>query len=396
VSGERKHGAPAVPVGIRSSAYLPELESLRGIAVMLVVAFHTDAFVRFGQRPPSLSPLMGFVRAGHTGVDLFFLLSGFLLSGPFLGPKAVDLRAYFARRALRILPLYWTAVVVATVLTAAQVRDLLHAIPYLVFLNSFPDTYTPMNPYSGVWWSLATEVQFYFLLPLLPLVVRSPSGRRIGALLLVLYALAYVAVVFQFVNLGSVNGYLALMCSVFGRGPLFLWGILAAAIHRRHGGALTRWLARVPLLRNGGADVILVAILVAMAFFYRWLVDLGDPNIQGMYQPWHIANGALWAAVVLILLVAPLRLKPLFSNAMLGGLGVLSYSIYMIHAPFMLRWVVGLGAIGWSPRTGAIVAALASACVALSALSYRVIERPFLVRKARAEEPRVAAGEAAA
>ena len=100
--------------------------------------------------------------------------------------------------------------------------------------------------------------------------------------------------------------------------------------------------------------------------------------------------------MVLILLVAPLRLKPLFSNAVLGELGVLSYSIYIIHAPFMLGSIIRLGAIGWSPRTGAIVAALASACVALSALSYRLIERPFLVRKARVEEPRVAAGEAAA
>ena len=65
MSGEGKHRAPAVPVGIRSTAYLPELESLPGIAVMLVVAFHTDALVRFGHRPPSLSPLMGFVRAGQ-------------------------------------------------------------------------------------------------------------------------------------------------------------------------------------------------------------------------------------------------------------------------------------------------------------------------------------------
>src|SRR5207249_7612847 len=128
-------------VGIRrSTRYCPEVESLRGLAILLVFALHFDGLV---QPPPGragtvVSPALAFVAAGHTGVNLFFILSGFLLSLPFLGEaagsKSVGRREYLARRALRILPLYWTGVVVGTLLTMQQASDLGHGVPYLFFL----------------------------------------------------------------------------------------------------------------------------------------------------------------------------------------------------------------------------------------------------------------------
>ena len=95
-------GPAAVPAGIRRSArYLPELESLRGVAILLVYAFHTNAYVQVFQ-PRETSLWYAFVLAGHTGVDLFFVLSAFLLSLPFLreaaGGRRVDRRRFFARR----------------------------------------------------------------------------------------------------------------------------------------------------------------------------------------------------------------------------------------------------------------------------------------------------------
>src|SRR5262249_43687782 len=83
-------GAPAQLVGLRrSSAFIPELESVRGIAVLLVFTFHVDSFARFPYSVVQSTPLsLAFVRAGFTGVDLFFVLSGFLLSLPFLADAA--------------------------------------------------------------------------------------------------------------------------------------------------------------------------------------------------------------------------------------------------------------------------------------------------------------------
>ena len=103
------------PVGVAiATHYLPELESLRGLAMLLVFLFHLDSIVRGPSRPAShatVSPLLAYIQAGHSGVNLFFVLSAFLLSLPFLsqaaGGRVVSVRRYAGRRALRILPLYY-------------------------------------------------------------------------------------------------------------------------------------------------------------------------------------------------------------------------------------------------------------------------------------------------
>src|SRR5437773_1497040 len=77
---------------------------------------------------------------------------------------------------------------------ATRAADLLLGIPFLLFLNSLPGFYTSkLYPYSNTWWSLVTEVQFYLLLPLLPLSLRPGTGRRTGAVLLLAYATTYGA-----------------------------------------------------------------------------------------------------------------------------------------------------------------------------------------------------------
>ncbi|TMA82728.1 MAG: hypothetical protein E6J72_01985, partial [Deltaproteobacteria bacterium] len=121
-----------------------------------------------------LSTWRALMLGGHTGVSLFFILSGFQLSRPFLaeigGGRRVDLAGFARRRLGRIMPLYAVAVVTITIAAAARPADLLHGVPYLVFLNAWvPEAMQPLPLFSKVWWSLATEAQFYVVLPLLPL-----------------------------------------------------------------------------------------------------------------------------------------------------------------------------------------------------------------------------------
>ena len=248
-------------------------KSLHGIAIVLVYAFHVDGVVLFPWNAvgKGLSPALAFVRAGHTGVDLFFILSAFLLSLPFLaaarGGRPVHLGRYFTRRALRILPLYYAAVVVAAVMTASRPADLERALPYLAFMNSVSGWYTAMPPYSDVWWSLCTEVQFYLLLPLVGArpVVPDPAP------------------------------------------PALRPSAQQGAVLERSPGA-----ARDPVV-----------------------LDLHDP------RPPHLA--------------------------VLGT----------------LRKAGVPGLYGWNWRTGTVVGAEAMTCLGLAALTYRVIEWPFLTRKAR-------------
>ena len=385
------------PIGVAiATPYLPELESLRGIAMLLVFLFHLDARVRapfLEHDSRVVSPLLAFVRAGHSGVGLFFILSAFLLSVPFLrqaaGGKRVSVRRYFGRRALRILPLYYVAVLVGTVLSASVPSQLWRGIPYLFFLNALPGVSTPLPPYSSVWWSLATEMQFYLVLPLLPLALTSRAGRRCAMVVLGAWAAAYGVFLMHWFGAQTIPGELALGYSLFGRAPMFLAGIAAAWLYVHHGSALRARLSRNMILRHGGADVVLLAILTALAYVLRWVVLIGPHGYENPpYTAWHLPEVLLWTTVLLLLLVAPLRLKPLLSNPALNRLGVLSYSMYIWHVPVFVGGVRLLStywrfSLGWNASTAVVASLLGPLCVALSELTYRLIERPFLIRKER-------------
>lgn len=387
-----------VPAGVRkSSTYFPEIESLRGIAILLVYLHHIDGIVApaaLGARESIPFLMWAFVTAGHTGVSLFFVLSAFLLSLPFLkeatGGRHLSRSEFYKRRALRILPLYYTAVIVGSIMTARGWADTLRGLPYFLFLNSVDGLTTSLAPFSNVWWSLATEIQFYLLLPFMPLFLRSRRGRRIGAGALLLFACAYAAFVGQWFHMSTFGRQMSLSFSVFGRGPAFLLGIAAAWIYLRFGVRVRQWLGEVRWIRAGGADLVLLATWLAMALLLRWLTLLGYWQAEGRpLHIWHVAEGFLWTAIVLQLLLSPLRTKRLFTNRGLARLGTLSYSIYILHVPMILfsinylrRWYPAWFR-GWDETTVVLVAAMSVGCLALSELTYRNIERPFLVRKAK-------------
>lgn len=388
------------PVGIRrSTAYLPEVESLRGIAMLLVYVFHLNGHVA-GQMTPAeaqlMSPWWAFVRAGHTGVSLFFVLSGFLLSLPFwteaAGGKRVNRGRFYERRALRILPLYYTAVVVGTVMSATRLADLTHGLPYLAFLNAVGGWSVALWPYSSTWWSLATEAQYYIVLPLLPLFLGSPMARRIGVALLLAYATAYAALLAGDLWLATLEGNMALRWSLFGRGPLFLCGIAVGWMYQRAGPSMRERLRTMRWVERGGADLLVLVVIIALGVLLRWTLRQGYQAAEAMPNfAWHLLEGLLWATILALALLAPLRLKALVANRALGYLGILSYSMYLWHTAILYwvpksLWMSGWRwTAGWNWPTAGIAALVTVASLAVSQLTYALIERPFLAHKARIE-----------
>ena len=378
------------PAGIRDvSHYAPQLESLRGVAILLVAFFHADGMLSVTEGT-WVSPFPAFIHAGHTGVTLFFVLSAFLLSRPFLrdasGSSNVSRRNFFKRRALRILPLYWV-VVIASTLISARSGDftLADGVPYLFFLNSFPGGAVPMFPFSDVWWSLATEAQFYLALPLLTLLLPTRLGRWALAALLVAYLGAYAWIV------SNATEWLlpSLGISLFGRGHSFLIGIAAAWIYENWGTRIRTRCARSKLARWGGADLLLLGVILCLGLLLREVVFMGFFQAEQSWNQWHVFESLLWALLVLITLVAPLRLGFLFSNRLLGGIGVLSYSMYLVHFPIIFFVLYPLRAAnpdayqGWTWTSSWAVMLCLALAVALSTLTYLAIERPVLQRKAR-------------
>jgi peptidoglycan/LPS O-acetylase OafA/YrhL len=383
--------AQAVPGPTARLGYVPELEALRGIAIALVVAFHANGHAggMLGT-PRFVSPAFAFIAAGNVGVDLFFVLSAFLLARPFvieaMGAPAVDRRRYAGRRIRRILPMYLLVVGIATALSMEHPSDLARAVPYMFFLHGFVSP--TLAPYSNVWWSLATEVQFYLLLPLLAVAFRT---RRRVAVAFVIYAAVYAAFLCDVFPVGH-RAKWRFGVSVLGQGGPFLAGIVAAWIHARFGDGLRTRLDAVGWLRRGGADVLLVLAVWMMARLLCWAVSirpvtrLGLPPLQG----WHVLAGFMWATIVLLVLVMPVRLKWLLANRPLEWLGTISYSLFLIHGAAILllfRWLRHHWPrtfAGWSYATIAAVTAEIIVLLAVSALTYRFIERPFLVDRATA------------
>jgi peptidoglycan/LPS O-acetylase OafA/YrhL len=332
------------------------------------------------------------VREGQAGVDLFFVLSGFLLSLPFLreaaGGERVGRRTYYLRRALRILPLYYVMVLVGTVATAKGLEDVAAALPYLVFGNSFAGVGRNMMPYSGVWWTLATEVQFYLLLPLLPATLASRRVRRLAPVVVGAYLVLYATFLLNGFHLAW-GARIALARSVLGRAPLFLAGIAVAAAYLHAGQRVRVRLAGVPALRNGGADVALLGVILALELFLARVATIGALRAElPPYCVWHVLLAPFWAALLLLVLLAPLRLKWLVSNPLLSGLGVLSYSLYLLHTPIAWPLLASVresrpALLASRPAIAGLALAVMLACIAASLVTYRLIERPFLVRKAR-------------
>jgi peptidoglycan/LPS O-acetylase OafA/YrhL len=140
------------------------------------------------------------------------------------------------------------------------------------------------------------------------------------------------------------------------------------------------------LFRNGGADVVLLAVLAAVGLLLRWVVAGVSFHMEApRVHAWHVAEGVLWTSVLLLLLLAPLRTKPLWCNRVLAHIGILSYSIYLWHLPVMLPTIEYLRPYIQAsvPQAFAWMTLLSVVFLGLCELSYRWIERPFLERKAR-------------
>jgi len=316
VAVERRRGTP--PTGLdrgRSSG----LDGLRALAAVVVVLFHlqTVSGVSFG-------PFDG----GDTGVFVFFALSGYLLYKPFVG-REVDLVNYGAKRAGRIVPGYFVALVGLVLLTGSRL-PIEHPLPYLAIASSYD---LELRAFLGNAWTLSAEVLFYLSLPL---IARWVAGRELPRLAIL--ALASVAAsLLHTVTLGPATWWLV------GTYPVvffaFVPGMALAVLERRNPAALAR-------LAHPAALIAGVALIAAGALL-RWMpLPLGAAIGTPLVMAWLLEH------------TLPLPRALAFA----GGA---SYALYLWHKDLFIAfgpWV-GLGLT-----------------VAAAALSWWLVERPILAR----------------
>jgi len=387
-------------VAFDTDGRIPALDGLRGIAILLVMFHHFWVFSAPPTHGPGLigrafggitSVVDGLAGSGWIGVDLFFVLSGFLITGILLKTRGAPryFRNFYLRRALRIFPLYFTFLLLLFLAPEAFVPSVedsrqqvyraagwfwSHTVNLLIAIRGWESVPVPV----GHLWSLAVEEQFYLVWPLVVFAVPGMSLRNVCVALvcgsLVLRCL--------FVLLGAppVTSYVL----TFTRMDAIAMGAIAAIILRdgnenpRHRTTLKAlsWVAVLALLpmylSSGFFDSESVPMstvgLTALAIAFAYLVvrsATASPDSSGLSRT---------------LKFGPLRL-----------FGHYSYSLYLFHVPilFILQHM-GVTPRLFPPLLGSTLPGkfafvfLAGACSLMVAYAtWRLVEAPFLALKGR-------------
>jgi peptidoglycan/LPS O-acetylase OafA/YrhL len=366
------------------SSRIPELDGLRGTAIFLVVVFHYLEQQGNVARGGLTSILQRLVLMGWSGVDLFFVLSGFLIGGILLDARNSPsyFRAFYMRRFFRIIPVYYLWIlayivlvgIASPVLRAHSNSGLIMApnasiYSYFLFLQNF--MLVPFGGLAGAWfshlWSLAVEEQFYLVSPLL---VRLFSTRRLMTFLICVIATApLLRILLRTAHTDPGLVSVLMPC----RADSLAIGMLAAMFWRRD--RFRQWLS----VHSKMLHAFLAALFAGVVALWKW---------SPQSQTWGMESiGFTWLAMfyVVILLLALVRregpIARLARMSWLRELGRVSYCVYIIHLAVnvichsMLR--------GASPKTldlrGAGVTLLAALTTyGIAWCSWKFLEGPLL------------------
>lgn len=355
---------------------IPALDGIRGFAALLVLFWH---FVPSSTRADPGTPLAYLAKAGGlgwSGVDLFFVLSGFLIGRILLRERGSPqlLRTFYFRRACRILPLLFFFVgayaLARIVVPAGEAWNHLLANPfptwaYAAFLQNFLMTAgdhfgTDMLSAS---WSLAVEEQFYLVAPLL---IASLPLRRLPWV----FVAVFVGAALVRPGLSPMGGYTLLWARAdcLAAGCLLAWLVEHGqlAVLRRH--------SRLALGIGTG-------FLIAAALYLQFAQGL-QTAMHGagrFHLTWIAAGYAFLIATVLAWSDGPLA--RLFENPFLRRAGVLSYAIYLIHQPVLhvSFWLLRAEAPALRhPRDLWLLLPLLGVVWLGAELLHRLVEHPFL------------------
>jgi peptidoglycan/LPS O-acetylase OafA/YrhL len=299
---------------------------MRGIAVLLVLWYHVW---EISWLPAPLRTLQFLPETGFVGVHLFFFLSGFVITYPFLraqlrGTPAPTWGHFAWRRFIKIVPAYVLSIAVAYAIGYAQVQDTtpapLAVFTHLLFIHTwFPATYGSIN---GVLWTLADEVEFYLLFPLLWLGFRRSPWLTAAAMILVAMLWREETAVCCYHGLFSMYvenlpGYL----------DVFACGMLAALLYARYTDRIdaSPYRRLAPLLALAGATAFVM--LLQSLYAHRY-----DDQWTAVWQIWRREwFGVAFAAIALGALWSARAWQSLLANRVLVFCGAISYNLYLYH-----------------------------------------------------------------
>lgn len=357
------------------------VDGVRALCALWVILYDIWRF----NHQPEIWPLTPLMQSGHLGVEVFMVLSGFCLFYPMAKSDALEKgqwRTFFRRRARRILPPYYAAMIYAIALPFLlvplfQVLGIPFYPPALpsawqlfahvtMIHNLFPDTQSGINP---SFWSLSLESQFYALFPLMALAML--RTRVLGLCALVAACLLFRWGILSAFEWTPQSGAQMALSSIFGRMVIFAFGMLAAYVVRRAP------LKRVPTAWDWLGGLAFVPLF--MLGYYWYFHPIGA---------WPLSDACVGLAVASLLVrcaSAPHFLTTWLSMPLLVAVGEMSYSFYLINRPTCYYVNVVLAHVlsgddGLHLGATLVVGGLLS--LGLASLLYRYVERPFMARRA--------------
>ncbi len=356
----------ATPTGsLDRFRYLPGVDGLRAVSVLAVIAYHLD---------------LGWATGGYLGVEVFFVVSGFLITSLMLAERAatgtVDRVAFWMRRARRLLPAVVAMIVAVCAYTALVLptgeleRFRGDAIASLLYVQNWHAVFTDQpyfasfgrpSPFRHVW-SLAIEEQFYLFWPLLLPPALRVLGRRATALLLV------AGVVGSAWLMGALADITAPERAYYGTDTR-LSGILL-------GGLLAFWWrpSRAPSDIPRTARQVVTGVGIGALVLLAWQFA-NRSEFDPWTYPWGFLTVDLLSVVAIVAVTHPAApLARWVGAAPLQAIGRRSYSLYLWHWPVIVCTRPG---VDWGLDGPAAFVVRAALIAALSEVSYRVVEQPF-------------------
>jgi peptidoglycan/LPS O-acetylase OafA/YrhL len=350
----------------RATSRFGALDGLRALSVLAVIWHHTGG----GLVSHSWAQL------GHHGVTLFFAISGFLITTLLLREHdrhgAIDLRAFYVRRALRIFPLYYAVLLLYVILVFALERHSDAGREFFANLKYFA-TYTsnlfvPLDGRTIFYfsWSLAAEEQFYLIWPpLLKKLGTRARGLAVAAGIVVALALFEWALP-AIVGADAAAPWQAAMRKV----PLAIVAGVVAALVLHDPRAFARWWPWLAASRWHSLG---------------WLAVAAVCLVLDGFWPWAVLHLALALLVAACCMREDHVLMPLLRAAPVAYVGAISYGLYLLHMLCKNAVQKGAGAIGLSLDAFGLFLATSVVSIAVAGASFRWFESRFLGLKGRFE-----------
>ncbi len=351
--------------------YVPALDGLRGLAILMVICYHYFPGIRL-------------FSIGWAGVDLFFVLSGYLITGRL--QATLDSKHYFENfiknRILRVFPLYYAVLIIFFIAVYIHAKDgnssastfySSHWVSFFIFTENWSFIFygLPDDSYLNHFWSLAIEEQFYFFWPWVIYFI-SPVRRRLMVICLFILGIVITRTyLYEFSSL-EFNYYFNTFC----RTDSLLIGAVLSQLYSEN--------LKIP----GRFVNILFAIL-----FFIIITGIYVMKSAGLFSPFMATAGytclAFWYACILYMILEEYSLvKSFFSIPILRYTGKISFGLYVFHWPVLLilrnkATIWGSSHFQFSKSTLSMTSTGISILITftLSALSYRYFESRFLKYK---------------